>query len=173
MAETDVMVLKSARAILEQAADMIRDLTDEAYTTPGAQGASIGQHTRHTLDHYRKLIDGFNTSSVVVYDHRDRGVPVETDRDAALAEIASIIEGFDGLDETQLEFPVRLRAMVNGEGDEAEMDSTLVRELWFATHHAIHHDALIKTIAAEFGCTLPETYGRAPSTINFERTSAG
>ncbi len=173
MADTDRLVLRSARAILTQAAEMIRGLTDEAYATPGAQGASIGQHTRHTLDHYRKLLDGFRSSSVVDYDHRDRGVAVESDRGAALAEIESIIEEFDGLDETQLEFPVRVLAMVNGEGDTAEMDSTLVRELWFATHHAIHHDALIKTIAGEFGVTLPETYGRAPSTINFERAGAG
>ncbi len=173
MSETDTLVLESARAILMQAADMIRGITDEAYATPGKQGASIGQHTRHTLDHYRKLIDGFKNSTVVDYDHRDRGVPVETDRGVAIAEIESIIEGFDGLDETQLEFPVRVLAMVNGRGDTAEMESTLVRELWFATHHAIHHDALIKTIAAEFGFTLPETYGRAPSTINFERAGAG
>lgn len=173
MAETDALVLDSARAILEQAADMIRDLTDEAYRTPGEQGASIGQHTRHTLDHYRKLINGFENSTVIDYDHRDRGVAVESDRDAALAEIASIIEGFDGLDETQLEFPIRLRAMVNGDGGEAEMDSTLVRELWFATHHAIHHDAQIKAIAAEFGSALPATFGRAPSTINFERAARG
>lgn len=172
MAETNVLVLASARAILEQTADMIRGLSNDHYATPGSQGASIGQHTRHTLDHYRKLIDAYESGEIVAYDRRDRGVPVETDPDAALGEISSIIGGFDGLDETQLETPVTVRAMVNGEGAEAEMESTLVREMWFATHHAIHHNALIKAIAAEQGSTLPHDFGRAPSTVNYESASA-
>lgn len=170
--QAGVLVLRSARAILEQTREAVRGLSDRAYGTPGSQGAAIGQHVRHTLDHYRKLLDGFASGGVVEYDRRDRGVAVETDRSAALEAIGSIIAGFDGLDEARLAFPVRVRAMVNGEGDEVEMESTLVRELWFATHHAIHHNALIKGVAAEFGAELPRGFGRAPSTVNFEQSAA-
>ena len=67
-----------------------------------------------------------------------------------------------------MNFPVRICAMVCGEGTEAEIDSTLLRELWFATHHAIHHNALLKPIASACGMDLPAEFGRAPSTVNHD-----
>jgi uncharacterized damage-inducible protein DinB len=172
MPQATELVPRSAHAILDQTAETIAGLTDHQYRTPGSQGAAIGQHVRHALDHFRKLLDGYRHDGRVAYDRRDRGVPVEHDRAAALEEIASLAEGLQGLDETQLGFPIRVVAMVNGEGDEVEMESTLLRELWFATHHAIHHNALIKAVAAEFQAPLPQGFGRAPSTLNFERGPA-
>jgi hypothetical protein len=62
--------------------------------------------------------------------------------------------------------------MLSGEGDEAELTSTFAREVAFATHHAIHHNAMIAAIAASFGVTIPAGFGKAPSTVNHERTGA-
>ena len=54
------------------------------------------------------------------------------------------------------------------QGQLADLKSTLGRELFFATHHAIHHHAMMKTIGREFGIEAPAGFGTAPSTIKFE-----
>jgi uncharacterized damage-inducible protein DinB len=159
-------------AILKQLAGTLAVLDDEQYTTPGPSGATVGAHVRHTLDHYRKLADGYTNGTVVAYDQRVRGGSIETDRAEAIREAGQLAGTFSKLDETQMSFPVTIRAMVTGEGNEAEMESTLVRELWFASHHAIHHNALLKPIASAVGVDLPPEFGRAPSTVNHETTSA-
>ena len=158
-------------AILNQLADTLESFTDEQYTAQGPAGAATGGHVRHTLDHYRKLADGHANANTVAYDRRERGGSIETDRAAAIAEARDLASTFEGLDETQMGFPVKICAMVSGDGCEAEIDSTLVRELWFASHHAIHHAALMKPIAASVGIELPAAFGRAPSTVNHESAS--
>ena len=155
-------------AILNVLDQTLRAVDDEQYTTEGPSGATIGGHVRHTLDHYRKLADGYQGLTVVDYDRRDRGGTVETDPASAIEEARALVNVFASLDETHLAFPVRVRAMVTGDGIEAEMDSTVVRELWFASHHAIHHAALMKPIFEAIGVDLPDAFGRAPSTVNFE-----
>jgi hypothetical protein len=158
-------------AILNQLADTLESFSDEQYTTPGPAGAAMGGHVRHTLDHYRKLADGHANADTVAYDRRERGGSIETDRGAAVAEARELARTFEGLDETRMGSPVRICAMVTGDGCEAELDSTFVRELWFASHHAIHHAALMKPIAAAAGIELPAEFGRAPSTVNHESGS--
>lgn len=160
-------------AVLGQLGGMLASLDDGVYTTPGPSGATIGAHVRHTLDHYRKLLDGYSESCTVAYDQRARGGCIETERGAAIAETESLSGCLAGIDETQMMFPVTIRAMVSGDGLEAEIESTFVRELWFATHHAIHHNALLKPIAAAVGVTLPAEFGRAPSTVNHDHSSNG
>jgi hypothetical protein len=166
--ENGAAVRDASVAILRQLGETLGLVDDAQYTTEGPSGATIGGHIRHTLDHYRKLADGYRGSETVAYDRRDRGGSVETDRSAAIGEAGALAEVFAGLDPTQMSFPVRVRAMVSGDGLEAEMESTVVRELWFASHHAIHHAALLKPIFSAVGVALPEAFGRAPSTVNFE-----
>lgn len=172
MSQSVEPIPRSAGAILDEAADMIRGLSDEAYRTPGSQGASIGQHTRHTLDHFARVVAGHGTGTVIDYDRRERGGAIETDRAAALHEISGLIGSLAALDPGELGSPVTIRVMVNAEGDESEIGSTLARELWFATHHAIHHNALIKAIAADLRLPLPASFGRAPSTVHHEEQAS-
>ena len=75
--------------------------------------------------------------------------------------LAGLQEDFGG--------PVRIRVMLSGDGTEAELDSTVVREVAFATHHGIHHVAMMKAIAGEMGVSLDGDIGKAPSTIQHER----
>ena len=44
----------------------------------------------------------------------------------------------------------------------------LGRELAFAAHHGVHHNAMINAICAELGVATPHGFGKAPSTINHE-----
>ncbi len=59
-------------------------------------------------------------------------------------------------------------------GDEIRLLSTVGRELGFAAHHAIHHMAMVKiicvrTLGLDEG-DLPRGFGRAPSTLLFDKT---
>lgn len=161
-------VHSAAASILRQLGDTIDAMSDADYTSKGALGASIGQHVRHTLDHFRTLADATPGVDALAYDHRARGVPVETDRDAATAEIERILGKLDERKDTGLDAECTVCATISCDGDEADLPSTYARELWFVTHHAIHHNALIKTLAHELGVTLDEQFGRAPSTLEHD-----
>jgi hypothetical protein len=155
--------------MLEQCAAFIREVPSDSYTRPSTtlEGGTIGKHIRHTLDHFRAVLAG----EVIDYDHRERNVPMESDPREALAAIDAIKRELTGLTHTAMGAPVRVRVMVAGNGTEAELGSTLARELAFASHHAVHHHAMLGAIALELGFRTGADFGKAPSTMAFERAS--
>jgi len=161
---------RAAIALLEQCAAFIQSLPEEVYTADATtiRGGTIGKHVRHSLDHFAAALSGLASSEPIDYDHRLRDVPMETERESALAAIRSMQAQIDALDEDRLASAVRIRVMLAADGSEAVLPSTLARELAFATHHAIHHHAMMKTIAAEFGLEIGDAFGKAPSTLNHE-----
>lgn len=60
--------------------------------------------------------------------------------------------------------------MLSGEGTEYGFTSTLSRELAFAVHHCIHHNAMIKVLLEHHfpSFDIPQDYGMAPSTLNYD-----
>jgi hypothetical protein len=162
-------VVHAADAILEQLNDYISLVDDDQYTRASSifPAGTVGKHIRHTLDHFRCSI---NTPSceMIDYDHRARGVSVETDRNAAMSEITDLRSSLGGFDEGQLNMSVTAQVMCSGDGCCAELQSSRGREIFFALHHAIHHNAILKAIASEFDIKLDPGFGTAPSTINYE-----
>lgn len=157
-------------ALLRQCAAFVRQLDDAAYAADSAtiRGGTIGKHVRHVLDHFRAAIEQGTAGRVIDYDHRERNVPMETDRAAALAAIDTLGERLGTLRESDLVLPVRVRVMLTADGAEVELGSTLGRELAFAAHHAVHHHAMLKAMASEFGVHAPPEFGKAPSTLRHE-----
>ncbi len=167
-ASCGAVLCHAADSILSQCELILLEVPDAAYTAPAEtiRGGTLGKHLRHTLDHFAALwADG----DAIEYDRRERDVPMETDRRAALAAIASLRERLAGAASQDSTASVRVRVMVAGDGTEVDLDSTFGRELAFATHHAVHHIAMMKAIAGEFGLELPQGVGKAPSTILHER----
>jgi uncharacterized damage-inducible protein DinB len=162
----------SADAILSQCESFVRSLDDSAYTgkSTSLSGGTVGKHLRHTLDHFAAALAALDHAGVIDYDHRDRDVPMESDRQHALRAIAALRDRLGRAAAEPAETPVSIRVMISGAGDEAELRSTFGRELAFATHHAVHHQAMMKVIAAEFGAILGADFGTAPSTIKFNTT---
>jgi hypothetical protein len=162
-------VAHAADAILNQVVDYIGLVSDDQYIQESEifPGGTVGKHIRHTLDHFRSSIMT-PARDVIDYDHRERGVDVETSRGAALTEIAQLRSALGGLSEDELKTEMTAQVMCSGDGQCAELGSTRAREIFFALHHAIHHNAILKAIASEFGITLGDDFGMAPSTINFE-----
>lgn len=165
-------VVSAASAILEQCAGLAERIDDGVYTAASKRlaGGTIGKHLRHVVDHFRAAVEG--CEATIDYDHRERQVPMETNRRAALDEVRHVAARMEGLAEEVLERPVRIRVMVSGDGTETELSSSLARELHFAMHHAIHHQAMMRSIAEEFGAALSPEFGMAPSTLNHERARA-
>ena len=166
-------VASAAIALLDQAAAFIRTVSTPAYAAESRtiRGGTIGKHIRHTLDHFRACLDGAAPGSVADYDHRERNVPMETDRDQALDAIAALRARLERIGDDGLRTPMRVRVMLTGDGLHAELGSTLGRELAFAAHHAVHHHAMLTAIAAELGISVGSGFGKAPSTICHDRES--
>jgi len=159
-----------ADAMLDQCRRFLADLDDDAYTAPCDRmfGSTIGAHVRHSLDHFRAAITTAD-GDPIDYDRRDRDTDVERSAAAALGEVDRLRARLATLHDGPADRAVRVRVMVSGSGDTAELTSTLARELDFAAHHAVHHHAMIGAIAGMAGLPIPDGFGKAPSTIEHER----
>lgn len=159
----------AAAAVLHQLSDFIGSLPEGVYERPcpTMMGASIGQHLRHSVDHVRAILDGIETG-VIDYDHRERGVRIETDREEAAAVIGSLIERLADVDEDTAGREVVVRVMLSSDGESAELATTVGREFAFAAHHETHHHAMMTVIAQSEGCGAPRGFGVAPSTLNHD-----
>ena len=126
------------------------------------------------------------------YDLRVRGGTLEKDMEESRKRIVSVVDILDEIsnavsppDPSQgegediakhiIHSPVHAQFYLTAdEGEESKLPSTVGRELGFVAHHAIHHMAMVKVIALQSaGLTeedLPDAFGRAPSTIKYDRT---
>lgn len=162
-------VAAAADAILDQCQRFIRATPADCYAKPcdTVGGATVGKHARHVLDHFQRAL-GTPASEPIDYDTRVRGGRIETEPDEACAHIDALRAALGTIGEERMGEAVVTRVMLTGDGTCADLGSTRGRELFFATHHAIHHHAMMKTIGNEFGVPIPEGFGMAPSTLNFE-----
>lgn len=164
-------VVDSSLSVLEQCGRFIAELDDASYTVPCSviAGSTVGQHVRHSLDHFAAALSALD-GQLIDYDRRERDTPVEQSRDAALHLVSDLRRRLGTIREGDLSWPVRVRVMINGEGDEVVLGSTMARELAFAMHHAIHHHAMMAAISKELGVTPEQGFGRAPSTVRHDRS---
>ncbi len=163
-------VTAAAVAMMDRCEAFVLAIPAEKYavTSKTLKGGTIGKHIRHTLDHFRAALEAVS-GMVIDYDHRERDVPMETEPREAIREIKAVRARILNLDPAALETVVRVRIMVDGDGTETELGSTLARELAFVSHHAVHHHAMLGAIATELGVVLDQDFGKAPSTVSHER----
>ncbi|CAH0474001.1 unnamed protein product [Peronospora belbahrii] len=164
-----------ALSILNEHKAFLRGLNDAVYTfySPLVEG-SVGQHTRHSLDHISKPLEMLSATKeegsacLVHYDVRDRSTRVEKDRHAAIEQIEHLEKLVCIVPQSNLARPVYASFMLSADGDEIDFKSTFSRELAFAVHHFIHHNALSKVLLRQHfpETSLPEGFGMAPSTAN-------
>lgn len=167
--------LAGNREVLEQAAALLRRLSDAAYAEGGAgPGVSpIGAHLRHVLDHYRALVDGL-AGGRVDYEARNRQAPLERDRGLAQAEVARLLEALGRVADhpEDQEVLVNLRSVADPDAGPDWSRSTPKRELQFLVSHTVHHFALIRNLLAGVGIDPGDGFGVAPSTALARRRAA-
>lgn len=178
---SSLAVAAAADALLAQCDALLAQVSGPAYVAPSRvlPGGTVGKHVRHLLDHYSAALaaaqrcPGIEAGEPIDYDHRARNTPVESELAVARGEIARLRTTLGGLDHAALAQHVRLRVMLAADGSEAVLDSTLAREIAFATHHGVHHQAMIGAVCREQGVPVPAEFGTAPSTLHhLARTAA-
>lgn len=170
--DTDCCAVRDmAAGLLTGVAEVVGGFEPGPFCTASAalKGGSLGKHLRHVTDHYAAIVVGLKTGEAFDYDRRRRDVPEESDPRAAQQVSRRLAESIASLTPDDLNREVRIRVMLDGEGAEATLSTTAARELFFASHHAIHHFAMMRAIASELGIELDANFGKAPSTVNHER----
>jgi len=154
-------------AIIDQAISLLSGLSNSEYkkVIKPHFPSSVGAHIRHVIDHFLALQNA-NTTGHVNYNIRHRHNQVEQVIEHAIEALENINEWLLGLSEEDR----NARVMVTSEIDitdtkSATCESTLERELVFASSHAIHHYALVRIICALQDKSIPEFFGYAPATI--------
>jgi uncharacterized damage-inducible protein DinB len=150
-------------------------LDDESFSHPSERlpGGTIGKHVRHCLDHFLAALSVHDErGNAADYDHRERNVPMETDRAEALEAIHRVARRLRAVRAVVADEPAVVRVMVTCDGAQCEFRSTVGRELAFAAHHAVHHHAMMKVIADELAVSSPAGFGLAPSTELYQRSVA-
>lgn len=121
--------------------DLCERLDDQqyCYNSKLLNGASIGQHLRHSAEFYLCLFQGI-PAQTVNYDERKRDLLIETDRKHPIKTLSDLS---DQLNQTPSSFALQLFSNET-EAKEKPFITSVDRELLYCLDHAIHHQALIK-----------------------------
>ncbi|MEO7531136.1 MAG: hypothetical protein ABIS69_06985 [Sediminibacterium sp.] len=157
-------------SMLTQLKDILSAITDKQYTTQISllSNSTIGQHTRHIVEFYLELNNGYETG-IVNYDNRKRDQAIETDRDFAIEKLNELTELL-----TRSDRKMKLIANYGTSADNAIMVSTnFYRELIYNLEHTVHHMALLRVAVSSVSTlSLPENFGVAIATLQFRKACA-
>ncbi|MBR31411.1 MAG: hypothetical protein CMN77_08845 [Spirochaetaceae bacterium] len=166
-------LLDSTDEMLAQLEELIQSLDEPSYRKPLSilNGASIGEHIRHSLEFFLAYLSAAELGSVC-YDRRERDPRIQSDPAFAVDTVAQIRKGLKEIDATSEGNEIKLHVDWL-EGD--ALPSTLSRELHYVQDHLLHHSALIKT-GLLHGLENPtsrqirdmEKFGVAPSTLAYQ-----
>ncbi len=149
---------------LEQFKEVLKQISPESYAQEceALTNATIGQHTRHIIELYQCLIQGYEGAEIC-YDKRERNKKIEQDITFAILQITEI-QKF--LERPNKEVTVTYELGAN----EVALASNYYREVMYNLEHTIHHQALIKVGIHQLSeCEVPESFGVAPSTMHFRK----
>jgi hypothetical protein len=157
--------------LFEQLQYVLGELPNAQYTqpVPVLSNSSIGQHTRHILEFFIELDNGYQ-SGIVDYDKRIRNKAIESDRNFALATIQKIAASLVKQDRDLL-------LQTEGSDENGIYSFTVFtnyfRELVYNLEHMVHHMALIRIgVNAISDVIVPDEFGVAASTLKYRKACA-
>ncbi|MDA1372491.1 MAG: hypothetical protein O2971_17255 [Proteobacteria bacterium] len=154
---------------VQQCADLMQLLSKENFTNSLPGSSSIGAHMRHILDRFQSFFAGLQ-SGCIDYDDRKRDKSIECNPDAASFALASLARRVEDPElRSHLGRNITVRESVHHEGPTVAIHSTVDRELMGLVTHSIHHLAIISLLARSVGIDMGSDFGKAPSTIRYER----
>jgi hypothetical protein len=155
-------MFETSKTVLLELRDILLQLPYGVYTEPCQllSDATIGQHTRHVVEMYLVLLNGYQ-SGHVSYDDRPRNKKIEENVRYAAKMLHKIAHNIQQADKKLL-----LTHQLNG--DIYTIPTSYNRELMYNLEHTIHHEALLRVAIADFTTiVLPTSFGVAPSTLKF------
>lgn len=133
------------------------------YTQPvkSLSNATIGGHTRHIIELFQCLINGYE-AGIVNYDNRKRDTALENDAAFAIKAIENIQHKLLVPDK-----PLHIEVAIDNTVH-YHILSNYKREVLYNLEHCIHHQALIKVALIEMKVNfVTEQFGVAASTLQY------
>ena len=157
--------------MLNPSADILQQVEDRDFSKPSEalSKSTIGQHTRHTLEFFICLEEGF-AKGVVNYDKRAHDKLIESDKFIALNAINRIR---DFVMAQKTDMPLKLEVGYDRDNDNCvTIETNYLRELTYNIEHAVHHMAIMKIGIREVApyVILPADFGIAVSTIRHKES---
>jgi hypothetical protein len=127
--------------------------------------STIGEHTRHVIELYQCLLNGYECGAVN-YDDRKRDKLLETDITSAIAALNEICRELNRPDKNLTLFH-KLSDAATG------ITTNYHREVYYNLEHCTHHQALIRVALFELKIeVVSEQFGIAPSTLQYRKQCA-
>ncbi|MEX0964809.1 MAG: hypothetical protein WDZ52_12290 [Pseudohongiellaceae bacterium] len=166
------MLINGCINCIEQCNQILNTVSHENYIDASMGGASIGAHIRHILDKFHCFFVGL-PEACIDYDTRKRDREIESNIGAAAFALATVGRRIEQLRQAPARDGfIEVREAVLAPSPAVGVSSTLERELMSLITHSIHHLAIIALIAKSFGYPIDDDFGKAPSTLVYERNQA-
>ena len=163
-------LIHGCKHCVNQCDELLNMVSQQVYGSFPEGTSSIGAHMRHILDRYLCFFAGLQ-NGLIDYDARKRDKSIETNLEAAAFALTSVSRRIDAMTlSEELGKTITVRESVYHQGPSVEIPSTVDRELMGLISHSIHHLAIIALITKSFGYRLDSDFGKAPSTILYERS---
>ncbi len=155
-------IITHAKSVLQQKKRLLDMISAHDYVKklPEYYNSSIGEHVRHSTQHYQKLI----TDDVATYDQRIRHNDIETNHGSAKKAIGHIESYIDDISPNEMSKPLTVEFMADSTGTSYQIESTVARELSFVAHHAVHHLSIMSLMMRDMGYETDASIGLANST---------
>ncbi|RLD24965.1 MAG: hypothetical protein DRI71_01040 [Bacteroidetes bacterium] len=159
--------------ILDQVGAVIEQISDEEFVRPvqSFNGATIGQHFRHSLEFFQCLVKGY-PQGAVSYDKRQHDKNLESNKILAL-DVINTVKLF--IEHCDVNKAINLYVSYDPQNDkEVVVSSNMAREITYNIEHIVHHMALVKIGIKEVcpSVELPAEFGIAVSTIKYHKISS-
>jgi len=155
-------MLNTIQNTLQEVIDLLKQLDIQTYIAPCKMlsNASIGQHTRHIIELFQCLLQGYEAGKVN-YDKRERNKAIEND---TMMAILALFEVQNNIEQSNKDLLLEYELADNV----VAISSNYFRELMYNLEHCIHHQALIKVALIDLPAIyISENFGVAPSTIQY------
>ena len=158
-------MLHTIEHTLNELSHVIGQLNSSEFSKPlqVLNNASVGQHTRHSIEMFQCLLNGYEKGHFS-YDDRERNLRIETDSSFAQEQLKVIC--------STIELPNKPLMSSYNLGDSiVQVETNFFRELLFNLEHCIHHNALIRIGINEItDIPMSEHFGVAPSTMEYRKS---
>jgi len=163
------LLIEGCLYCIEQCDQLLKLVSQDVFNKAAQGNSSVGAHIRHILDRFHCFFAGLREADID-YDARKRDKSIETSLQAATFALASIARRIEKIDlDASHGQTITVRETVHHLGSSLAIESTVERELMGLVTHSTHHLAIIVLITKSFGYELGNDFGKAPSTIVYER----
>ncbi len=158
-------MLATIEHTLDELSHVIGQLNSVEFSKPlpVLNNASIGQHTRHSIEMFQCLLKGYDSGNFS-YDNRERNLLLETNIGFAQTHLKLIC--------TEIKLPNKSLTSTYNLGESIiQVETNFFRELVFNLEHCIHHNALIRIGVNNISdIAISEHFGVAPSTMEYRKS---